>query len=98
MQAKKIIAEHGYETDLTEEVDLPLRQAQILHGILDGLYNNQIAKMLGISIKTVEKHRCLLFSTLNISRGNEVFLKICKKMKKNWFFSPKGRVNPTLGF
>jgi DNA-binding NarL/FixJ family response regulator len=44
---------------------LTLREAQVLELIANGLANKQVAAELGISIKTVEKHRQRVMSKLN---------------------------------
>ncbi len=45
---------------------LSLREAEVLQLIAEGKPNKCIAAELGISIKTVEKHRCRLMQKLNI--------------------------------
>lgn len=45
---------------------LTTREAEVLQAIADGLPNKAIAAQLGISIKTVEKHRQRLMNKLNI--------------------------------
>jgi DNA-binding NarL/FixJ family response regulator len=45
---------------------LTARQAEVLQLIAEGLANKQIAAELGISIKTVEKHRDQLMKKLGI--------------------------------
>lgn len=46
--------------------DLTIRQAEILQLIAEGLANKQIAAEIGISIKTVEKHRQQLMKKLGV--------------------------------
>jgi DNA-binding NarL/FixJ family response regulator len=46
--------------------ELSTREAQVLQAIADGLPNKAIAAKLGISIKTVEKHRQRLMDKLNL--------------------------------
>src|SRR5207244_9259142 len=46
--------------------ELTSREAEVLQLIADGLSNKQIAAELGISIKTVEKHRQQVMNKLNI--------------------------------
>jgi len=46
--------------------DLTLREAEVLQLIAEGFSNKQIASELGISIKTVEKHRQQVMNKLNI--------------------------------
>ena len=49
-----------------KENQLTLREAELLQLIAEGQVNKQIASELGISIKTVEKHRQHLMEKLNI--------------------------------
>jgi DNA-binding NarL/FixJ family response regulator len=51
---------------LKRNVELTSREAEVLQLIAEGLPNKQIAGELGISIKTVEKHRQRLMDKLNI--------------------------------
>ena len=51
---------------LPRAVSLSQREAQVLQLIARGLPNKQIADVLGISIKTVEKHRQQLIDKLDI--------------------------------
>ncbi len=46
--------------------DLTCREAEVLQLIAEGFSNKQIASELGISIKTVEKHRQQVMNKLNI--------------------------------
>jgi DNA-binding NarL/FixJ family response regulator len=48
------------------DTDLTTREAELLQLIAEGHVNKQIASELGISIKTVEKHRQHLMEKLNI--------------------------------
>lgn len=45
---------------------LSAREAEVLQLVAEGEANKQIAARLGISIKTVEKHRCRLMQKLDI--------------------------------
>lgn len=49
------------------ERNLTVRQAQILDSISRDLSNKEIARQLGVSVKTVEKHRTLLNRRFNCS-------------------------------
>ncbi len=51
---------------LKRNVDLTSREAEVLQLIAEGMPNKQIAGELGISIKTVEKHRQQVMNKLNI--------------------------------
>lgn len=51
---------------LRRSVELTSREAEVLQLIAEGLANKQIAGELGISIKTVEKHRQQVMNKLNI--------------------------------
>jgi DNA-binding NarL/FixJ family response regulator len=48
------------------DTQLTLREAELLQLVAEGHVNKQIASELGISIKTVEKHRQHLMEKLNI--------------------------------
>jgi DNA-binding NarL/FixJ family response regulator len=51
---------------LKKNIDLTSRESEVLQLIAEGLPNKQIAAELGISIKTVEKHRQQVMNKLNI--------------------------------
>ncbi len=51
----------------TNEPDLTPREAEVLQLIAEGFANKQIAAELGLSVKTVEKHRQQLMHKLNIN-------------------------------
>jgi len=48
------------------EVELTVREAEVLQLIAEGFANKQIAGELGLSVKTVEKHRQQVMNKLNI--------------------------------
>lgn len=48
------------------EVELTLREAEVLQLIAEGYANKQIAAELGLSVKTVEKHRQQVMNKLDI--------------------------------
>jgi len=48
------------------DVELTLREAEVLQLIAEGFANKQIASELGLSVKTVEKHRQQVMNKLNI--------------------------------
>lgn len=50
----------------TPDVELTLREAEVLQLIAEGFANKQIAGELGLSVKTVEKHRQQVMNKLNI--------------------------------
>jgi DNA-binding NarL/FixJ family response regulator len=52
--------------DKTPDVQLTLREAEVLQLIAEGFANKQIAWELGLSVKTVEKHRQQVMNKLNI--------------------------------
>jgi DNA-binding NarL/FixJ family response regulator len=56
----------GSRLQKRKNVELTSREAELLQLIAEGHVNKQIASELGISIKTVEKHRQHLMAKLNI--------------------------------
>jgi DNA-binding NarL/FixJ family response regulator len=48
------------------EIELTSREAEVLQLIAEGFANKQIASELGLSVKTVEKHRQQVMNKLNI--------------------------------
>ncbi len=56
----------GGEPTSAKRGKLTSREAEVLQLIAEGYANKQIADVLGISIKTVEKHRQQLMGKLNI--------------------------------
>ena len=63
-QNKKVIDRKGSQR--TESVRLTVREMEVLQLIAEGNANKQVAALLGISIKTVEKHRDHLMHKLDI--------------------------------
>jgi len=56
----------GDPTTKARNVELTLREAEVLQLIAEGFANKQIAAELGLSVKTVEKHRQQVMNKLNI--------------------------------
>lgn len=56
----------GEPADKTPHVELTVREAEVLQLIAEGFANKQIAGELGLSVKTVEKHRQQVMNKLNI--------------------------------
>lgn len=56
----------GGETKTNQKKPLTSREAEVLQLVAEGAANKQVAAELGISIKTVEKHRQQLMDKLNI--------------------------------
>jgi DNA-binding NarL/FixJ family response regulator len=62
----KRLRDHTRNAGAPEKEVLTLREAQVLQLIADGCPNKRIAAELGISIKTVEKHRQQVMNKLGI--------------------------------
>src|SRR5205814_3962855 len=62
----KVLRDKDRMSHLPRRGQLTERETQVLQLIADGLPNKAIAAELGISIKTVEKHRQAVMSKLNI--------------------------------
>lgn len=56
----------GEPANKAPNVELTLREAEVLQLIAEGFANKQIAGELGLSVKTVEKHRQQVMNKLNI--------------------------------
>jgi len=56
----------AYGRTFRRNINLTSRESEVLQLIAEGLPNKQIASELGISIKTVEKHRQQVMNKLNI--------------------------------
>lgn len=56
----------GEPSTKAPNVELTLREAEVLQLIAEGFANKQIAGELGLSVKTVEKHRQQVMNKLNI--------------------------------
>ncbi|MDA9764283.1 response regulator transcription factor [Opitutales bacterium] len=63
-RAERKAREEGQQTTLRNP--LTIREAEVLQLVVEGLANKQVAAELGISIKTVEKHRQKLMDKLDI--------------------------------
>lgn len=61
---QRVAREHGEKTQGSPP--LTPREAEVLQMVAEGAANKQIAAVLGISVKTVEKHRQRLMDKLNI--------------------------------
>jgi DNA-binding NarL/FixJ family response regulator len=66
--AKNILQNASLEVDRSSSLleNLTIREAEVLQLVAEGFPNKQIADVLGISIKTVEKHRQQAMNKLNI--------------------------------
>lgn len=63
--------------------DLSERQSEILHSIVRGLYDNDIAQQLGISVYTVKEHINALFAKIGASnRAEAVAIALRKHLLK----------------
>jgi DNA-binding NarL/FixJ family response regulator len=58
--------ETGTEPAKAQPVELTPREAEVLQLIAEGFANKQIAAELGLSVKTIEKHRQQVMQKLNI--------------------------------
>ena len=56
----------GHRSPKKKEVTLSSREMEVLQLIAEGKANKQVAQSLGISIKTVEKHRQRLMNKLDL--------------------------------
>jgi DNA-binding NarL/FixJ family response regulator len=56
----------GEPSAKASNIELTLREAEVLQLIAEGFANKQIAAELGLSVKTVEKHRQQVMNKLNI--------------------------------
>lgn len=56
----------GEPVERAPQVELTVREAEVLQLIAEGFANKQIASELGLSVKTVEKHRQQMMNKLNI--------------------------------
>lgn len=65
-QCRGSLGGNGSPADAATEVQLTSRESEVLQLIAEGQPNKQIADGLGISVKTVEKHRQTLMAKLNI--------------------------------
>ena len=65
--------------DLTDEEILTKREKEVLHYICLGYKNREIANMLVISIKTVEKHKEHIMEKLNLKHRHELVEYAIKK-------------------
>src|SRR5258706_1825474 len=59
--------EENGEATRSNGVELTSREAEVLQLIAEGFANKQIASELGLSVKTVEKHRQQVMNKLNIN-------------------------------
>lgn len=64
--AERKAREAGTKHDTSSSRSLTVREAEVLQLVAEGLANKQVASALGISIKTVEKHRQKLMDKLDI--------------------------------
>jgi DNA-binding NarL/FixJ family response regulator len=67
LREKTYLAGSGTNPEPTvPDVELTLREAEVLQLIAEGFANKQIAAELGLSVKTVEKHRQQVMNKLDI--------------------------------
>ncbi len=65
-KSRQRAAQAGWESKTTQTPELTRREMEVLQLVAEGKANKQTAGQLGISIKTVEKHRQSLMGKLNI--------------------------------
>ncbi len=65
-KAKRKAREEGTKPGVSLKRTLTVRESEVLQLVAEGLANKQVADALGISIKTVEKHRQKLMDKLDI--------------------------------
>ena len=56
--------------------DLTAREAEVLSGIARGLTNNQIARELGVSLKTVQNHVSHVLTKMQVSNRTQAALRM----------------------
>ena len=61
-----LFSPHGSSGQADPVDQLSARERQALQLIAEGHTNNQVAELMGISVKTVEKHRASLMAKLNV--------------------------------
>ena len=67
---------------LTHEYNLSNREIEILKLLCDGKNNNEISKMLSISLNTVKKHNSNIFNKLNVDSRTQLIHFIIKNDKE----------------
>ena len=67
--------------ELTTQVSLSTRQAQIATHLLEGLGDKQIALQLGISVHTVRTYLERIFAKLNVQDRNELVVSIFRQYR-----------------
>jgi ATP/maltotriose-dependent transcriptional regulator MalT len=71
----------GEWTRTCHELELSLRQAQIVKLVLQGSSDKQIAQELGIALATVRTHMRRLFSKFNLSDRLELTLLVLASLR-----------------
>jgi DNA-binding NarL/FixJ family response regulator len=73
--AKKLDGEYirsGRTTEKSAGEKVTNREKEILKLIAEGYQNKEIAQILNISVKTVEKHRCHIMEKLDLHSGADL--------------------------
>ena len=75
---------------LVNELSLSPRQSEVIHLLLNGRSDKQVAMELGIAVPTVRTHLSRLFSRFNLQDRNELILRICCYFRKGCRTSEDG--------
>jgi DNA-binding NarL/FixJ family response regulator len=72
--AEEFVEREGHEPPMRNraEIELTMREAEVLQLIAEGMTNKQVAQELNLSIKTIEKHRHALMDKLELDNVAEL--------------------------
>ena len=72
---EKVFTEEEWKV-LSEELSLSPRQCEVIHHLLSGFSDKQIATKLNIAVPTVRTHLSRLFSRFNLQDREELILRV----------------------
>jgi len=74
--ARKVVQSFESSAPANEEANLTPREREILHGVVRGLINKEIAHELSISVETIRVHLKNIYEKLHVHSRTEAALKI----------------------
>jgi len=77
--ASVVVKHFSGDIDYEGRVNLTEREMEVLRLVTDGLSNDQIAKSLHLSTRTIEAHLTHIYSKLNVSSRTEAAMLVVRK-------------------
>ena len=67
--------DHGYKKNIMAPYNITKRELEVVHSIVNGMNNEQMAETLQVSEKTIKNHLSSIFKKLNVESRTQVAIK-----------------------